>query len=157
MVSQRWKVSTDCIHMAIMPSPPFRAANIGSIVRRKEPAQRVGEDHVFCCMARVSGQQKPFCFPLAIDEHRYPNGSDKTTAEEAGHADSGAMANGALAAVDRQFRVRWRQHLELLLGDPVAVLAGPSWFSRPQWRRLIQGGVASDLSDDDGVAYKGDR
>src|SRR5215213_630706 len=36
MVSHRWKVSTDCIHMSIMPSPHFRAANIGSIVQRRE-------------------------------------------------------------------------------------------------------------------------
>src|SRR3954463_11036304 len=43
MFSHRWKVllplpfaSTDCIHMSIMPSLHFRAANIGSIVQRKE-------------------------------------------------------------------------------------------------------------------------
>jgi hypothetical protein len=34
------------------------------------PAQRVGEDHVFGWMTWISGQQKPFCFPFAIDEHR---------------------------------------------------------------------------------------
>src|SRR6476619_6078396 len=34
MFSHRWKVSTDCIHMSIMPSPHFRAANMGSIVQR---------------------------------------------------------------------------------------------------------------------------
>ena len=28
--------STDCIHMSIMPSPHFRAANMGSIVQRRE-------------------------------------------------------------------------------------------------------------------------
>src|SRR3954449_6221700 len=36
MLSHRWKVSTDCIHMSIMPSLHFRAANIGSIVQRRE-------------------------------------------------------------------------------------------------------------------------
>src|SRR4029453_14113327 len=64
------------------------------------------------------------------------------TAEEAGPADGGAIANGAVAAVDRQFRVRLRKCLELRLRDAVAVLAGSSWFSRPCWRRLIQGSVA---------------
>ena len=106
-------------------------------------------------MTWISGQQKPFRFPFAIHEHRYPNHSDKTTAEEAGHADGGAIANGAVAAVDRQFSVRLHKRLELLPGDPIAVLPGPSWFSRPRWRRIIQGGVASDLADDDGVAREG--
>src|SRR3954462_10484164 len=43
MVSQRWRVlltlpfgSTDCIHMSIIPSPHFIAANMGSIVQRRE-------------------------------------------------------------------------------------------------------------------------
>jgi hypothetical protein len=32
------------------------------------PAKR--NDHVFGCMTRISGQQKPFRFPFALDEHR---------------------------------------------------------------------------------------
>src|SRR4051812_26833388 len=106
------------------------------------PAKRIGYDHVFCSMTRISGQQKPFRCPFAIHEHRYPNHSDKTTAEEAGPADGGTIANGAMAAVDRQLRVRLRKRPELLPGDPIAVLPGPSWFARPRWRRLIQGSVA---------------
>src|SRR3954452_6511570 len=113
---------------------PFQGGKHGL----NRPAKR--NDHVFGCMTRISGQQKPFRFPFAIDEHRDPNGSDRTTAEEAGPADGGAIANGAVAAVDRQFRVRLPKRLELRLRDAVAVLAGPSWFSR--WRRLIQGSVA---------------
>src|SRR3954469_10793281 len=102
-------------------------------------------------MTRISGQQKPFCFPFAIHEHRHPNGSDKTAAEKAGHADGGAIANGAVAAVDRQLRVRFRKRLELLR-DPVTVLSWSSWFSRPRWRRIIQSGVVPDLANDDGAA-----
>src|SRR3954462_8105151 len=113
---------------------PFQGGKHGL----NRPAKR--NDHVFGCMTRISGQQKPFRFPFAIDEHRDPNGSDRTTAEEAGPADGGAIANGGVAAVDRQFRVRLPKRLELRLRDAVAVLAGPSWFSR--WRRLIQGSVA---------------
>jgi hypothetical protein len=110
--------------------------------RLDRPAQRVGYDHVFGCMTWLSRQQKSFAFPFALDQHRYPNGSDKTTAEEAGHTDGGAIANGAVAAVDSQFRVRLGKRVELLLRDPVAVLPGPPWFSRPEWRWIIQGGVA---------------
>src|SRR4051794_29671901 len=85
------------------------------------PAKRIGYDHVFCSMTRISGQQKPFRCPFAIHEHRYPNHSDKTTAEEAGPAYGGTIANGAMAAVDRQLRVRLRKRPELLPGDPIAV------------------------------------
>ena len=130
---------------------PFQGGKHGL----NRPAKRIGHDHVFGCMTRISRQQKPFRFPFAIHEHRYPNHSDRTTAEEAGPADGGAIANGPVAAVDRQLRVRLRKRPELLPGDPIAVLAGPSWFSRPRWRRLIQGSVASDLADDDGVARDG--
>src|SRR3954447_8115792 len=91
-------------------------------------------------MTRISGQQKPLRFPFAIDEHRYPNHSDRTTAEEADPADGGAIANGAV--VDRQLRARLWKRVELRLCDPVAVLSGPPWFSRPEWRQIIQGGVA---------------
>src|SRR6185503_19232950 len=91
-------------------------------------------------MTRISGQKKPFRFPFAIHEHRYPNHSDKTTAEEADHADGSAIANGA--AVDRQLRARLWKRVELLLRDAVAVLSGPPWFSRPEWRQIIQGSVA---------------
>src|SRR3954452_8903569 len=115
---------------------PFQGGKHGL----NRPAKR--NDHVFGWMTRISGQQKPFRCPFAIDEHRYPNHSDQTPAEEAGPADGGAIANGAVAAIDRQFRLRFRERLELRLCDAVAVLAGPSWFSRPRWWRLIQGGVA---------------
>src|SRR4051794_38231370 len=115
---------------------PFQGGKHGL----NRPAKR--NDHVFGWMTRISGQQKPFRCPFAIDEHRYPNHSDQTPAEEAGPADGGAIANGAVAAIDRQFRLRFRERLELRLCDAVAVLAGPSWFSRPRWWRPIQGGVA---------------
>src|SRR4051794_4311651 len=108
----------------------------GGKYRPDRPAKRIGHDHVFGSMTRISGQQQPFCCPFAIHDPRYPNHSDKTTAEEAGPADGGAIANGE--AVDRQLRVRLPKRPELRLRD--AVLAGPSRFSR--WRRLIQGRVA---------------
>src|SRR3954451_23267017 len=47
-----------------------------------------------------------------------------------------------MAAVDRQLRARLWKRVELLLRNPVAVLSGPPWFSRPKWRQIIQGGVA---------------
>src|SRR3954470_5617711 len=115
---------------------PFQGGKHGL----NRPAKR--NDHVFGWMTRISGQQKPFRFPFAIDEHRYPNHSDQTTAEEADHADGGAITNCAMAAVDRQLRARLWKRVELLLRDAVAVLSGPPWFSRPEWRQIIQGGVA---------------
>src|SRR3954463_16278311 len=78
---------------------PFQGGKHGL----NRPAKR--NDHVFGWMTRISGQQKPFRCPFAIDEHRYPNHSDQTPAEEAGPADGGAIANGAVAAIDRQFRL----------------------------------------------------
>src|SRR4051794_11505256 len=97
--------------------------------RFNRPAKRIGYDHVFGSMTRISGQQQPFRFPFAIDEHRYPNHSDKTAAEEADHADGGAIANGAMAAVDRQLRARLWKRVELRLRDAVTVLSGPPRFS----------------------------
>src|SRR4051812_29155046 len=47
-----------------------------------------------------------------------------------------------MAAVDRQLRARLWKRVELRLRDAVAVLSGPPWFSRPEWRQIIQGGVA---------------
>src|SRR3954467_13661790 len=81
---------------------PFQGGKHGL----NRPAKRIGHDHVFGCMTRISGQQKPFRCPFAIDEHRYPNSSDRTPAEEAGPADGGAIANGPVAAVDR---LSWSQ------------------------------------------------